>query len=89
MDKVFWEQPVQDTKRNLLLQGESRMAGRTDGFITVYFRGNLVIRLTALTDDPNPTAIALLKHIEPHEAAADVLAIPRGCRSIGAFGDGR
>ena len=60
-----------------LLQGESRMAGRTDGFVAAYLVRDLLIRLAALTDDPHPAPIALLEHIEPHEAAAGVLAVPR------------
>ena len=60
-----------------LLQGESRMAGRTDGFVAAYFGRDLLIRFATLTDDPYPAAFTLLEHIEPHKAAAGVLAIPR------------
>jgi hypothetical protein len=53
------------------------MAGRTDGFVAAYFGRDLLIRFATLTDDPYPAAITLLEHIEPHKAAAGVLAIPR------------
>jgi hypothetical protein len=72
----------------LLLQGESRMAGRTNGFVAAYIGCNLVICLTALTDDPYPAAVSLLEHIEPHEAAAGVLAVQPRSRGIGTFSNG-